>query len=200
METGPHRLPANSKETGRDSNGPKPDLYVALPIVQRSSDPRGFHRDDSIQNFTYDSLAPLEEGKNGLISNPITPLDTVEEIDEKNLVCFPCAVVEIKHHRVSRGDIQHCYRQAANGASTALSMLHRLSYYLLPRGPEHRRHGEIRPTVAFTFIGPGSRVWIVYISKTATQCREKRILCEYVSLEAGDSMHLGSIFSNPIRK
>jgi hypothetical protein len=70
---------------------PKPDLYVALPIVLRFSNPRGFHRDDSIQNFTHDSLASPEEGKNGLISNPITPLDTVEEIDEKNLVCFPCS-------------------------------------------------------------------------------------------------------------
>lgn len=78
-----------AREQAAILTAPKPDLYVALPIVQRSSNPRGFHRDDSIQNFTHDSLASLEEGKNGLISNPITPLGTVEEIEEKKSCLFP---------------------------------------------------------------------------------------------------------------
>jgi hypothetical protein len=104
-------------------------------------------------------LAHLGEKRNGsLISNPITPLDK-QVIKEKHLVCFPSTVIELKHHDVSQAEEEKCYCQAANAAATALAMLDRLSLYSIPKGS----FGEIRPVVAFTFIGYKSRVWMAFI-------------------------------------
>ncbi|RDL35896.1 uncharacterized protein BP5553_06508 [Venustampulla echinocandica] len=144
-----------------DLTAPKPDLYIALPIIKRTSNPEGFHRDDYIQNFTENNLALLEQVENGnLISNPMTRLYKKTELNEKDLVCFPCAVVEIKHHRVRRSFREKCYCQAANATATALSMLSRLSHLSIP----NKFFTEIQPVVAFTFIGHQSRVWIAVIS------------------------------------
>jgi hypothetical protein len=172
---------------------------MALPIVARTSNPKGFHKDDYIQNFTVNVLTKLEEKESGrLISNPLKKMDSnkadlVEEpIEEKYLVCFPSTVVELKHHGVKGSKIRHCYYQAANAASTALSMISRASRYSIPT----ESFGEIRPVVAFTFIGSCSMVWIAFISGKTTESVEvgthkkggkgkkkiQRNLCKYASL------------------
>ncbi|CZR54222.1 uncharacterized protein PAC_04105 [Phialocephala subalpina] len=162
-------LSAKMKTPG--SGALKPDLYMALPIT-RNSKAVGFRKDDYIQNFTETYLANLEEHKNGnLISSPITRLD--KDLREKDRVCFPCAVVEIKHHKVSQGQRRKCYCQAANGAATALSMLGRLSYLSAP----NNSYKEVQPVVSFTFIGYEARVWIACI---VTKIKEEtQLLCEY---------------------
>jgi hypothetical protein len=160
-----------------DLTSSKPDLYIALPIVKQNSKAVGFHKEYSIQNFTETNLAVLEEDKNGnLISNPITRLD--RNLDEKHRVCFPCAVVEIKHHDVKTAEITKCYCQAANGAATSLSILSRLSHLSTPCGFS----GGIQPVVAFTFIGSQSRVWIAFISNKLGKHEPFR--CSYVSFSS----------------
>ncbi len=153
---------------------PRPDLYVALPIFKKNSQAAGFYNEYCIQNFTETRLAILEEVGNGnLISNPIIELH--KKLGEKHRICFPCVVVEIKHHEVPQLEIEKCYCQAANGTAAALSILSRLSYLSTPlefcKG--------IQPVVAFTFIGYKSRVWIAFINNKLGDCDPFR--CEYVS-------------------
>ncbi|KAH6677435.1 hypothetical protein B0J14DRAFT_584240 [Halenospora varia] len=156
---------------------PKADLYIALPIFSKDFTATGFHKDDCIKNFTQDNLTRLEKSKNGnLISNPITPmLDTLKDITEKHLVCFPSTVVEIKHHKVNQSEIRKCYAQAANASATALSMLGRLSHLSIPS----HAVGEIQPVVAFTFIGNKFRVWVTHIVTKCDASNTSKMLFEY---------------------
>jgi hypothetical protein len=159
-------------------SSPKPDLYIAFPILKQMSNRSAFYRDDAFQNITVETLAKLEEKQNGgLITNPIKSLDSLRKIEQKHLVCFPSAVVEIKHHLVSATDITKCYCQAANASSTALSIISRLL-----RIDSDLDLRELRPVVAFTFIGFEIRVWICYISGVSIpgkNGRKKEL--EYVS-------------------
>jgi hypothetical protein len=141
-------------------SAPKADLYIAFPILKQMPNRSAFYREDTFQNFTLEVLAKLEEEQNGgLISNPIKSLDTLSKIKLKHLVCFPSTIIEIKHHGVSATEITKCYCQAANASSTALSILYGL---LRPENELDLR--DLRPVVAFTFIGHETRVWICYIS------------------------------------
>lgn len=74
-----------------------------------------------------------------------------------DLVCFPFAVVELKHGEAGSRE-EFCYCQAANGASTALRMLENL--YRHADGQNNDNH--VPPVVAFTCIGPVIRLWIAY--------------------------------------
>lgn len=151
-----------------------------MPIFHRIPNPTGFYRDDYVQNFTETQLSILEQEKWGnLISNPIASLDTGKKIKTKHHVCFPSAVVEIKHQDVGPAETEKCYSQAANGAAVALSMLGRLVHF---SGPIDNVK-EIRPVVTFTFVGPIMKVWLAYIS-------EKKMIngtyrCRYVSVVLG---------------
>ena len=165
-------------------------------MVTRTSNSRGFHQDGCIHNFLADKLSTLEETQNGrLIANPLRKMDRTsneDDLDEKYLVCFPSTVVELKHHGVKTAEVRRCYCQAANAASTALStMINRASRYSIPT----ESFGEIRPVVAFTFIGDLAKVWIAYISGKATEQIPseaynkkggekllRRNICSYVSL------------------
>lgn len=137
-----------------------------------------FYRDDAFQNFTLEVLAKLEEEQNGgLISNPIKSLDTLRKIKQKHLVCFPSTIIEIKHHDVPSSERTRCYLQAANASSIALSML-----YGLLRPENELDLLELRPVVAFTFIGYETRVWICYISGISmTGDKNENTELEYVS-------------------
>jgi hypothetical protein len=131
----------------------------------------------------------LEKRENGrLISNPMKKVDKLKNPDEKYLVCFPSTVVELKHHQAKFDDEVKCYCQAANAASTALSMLSRAARFSIP----NNSYGEIRPVIAFTFIGSCSKVWIAFVTGKYKECvklkkngkggKIRRNICEYVSL------------------
>jgi hypothetical protein len=158
---------ALEKTTPHDAQAlkrPKPDLYIALPVIHRKTNPKGFHKDDYIQFFTENFLGKFEEL--GMISNPITRMSASKD-RSKHFVCFPSTIIEIKPHGVQKEQVEYCYCQAANGAAAALSMLHQLSsiHSIIPE-IDHR---YIRPVVAFTFIGWKSRVWIAFIKKRDIQ-------------------------------
>ena len=136
-----------------------------------SSEPRGFYKDDCIQNFHKTRLAQLHE--KGLISCPTADLSKQE--NHKNLLCFPSAVIELKHHDVKMKDTEYCYCQAANASSAAAAMLSQLSSY--PRASISPL--IVRPVVSFTFVGYRSKVWITYISSRKRE--RQRVVCNYVS-------------------
>ena len=154
---------------------PKVDLYIALPIISRSLNTKGFYRDDYVQNFNESRLTALSNWDK-LISCPIKDLSSSKNIARHHLVCFPSAIVEIKHHRVPRSEREYCVYQAANASSSALAMLNQLSRY--SRGKLSL--ARIRPIVSFTFIGPSCRVWLTYIDSKVKGPKRKEI-CKYVS-------------------
>jgi hypothetical protein len=124
-----------------------------------------------------DSLIRLEEEDSGnLISNPITKLEKTQEISEKHFVCFPSAVIELKHHKATQAQRDKCYFQAANATPTALAMLDRLSLCSILK----ESFGEIRPVVAFTFISFESRFWMTFIRGRVWENNQDRLI--YVSL------------------
>lgn len=177
-------LKKTTPEGAPELTTPKPDVYLALPINPRRQNPRGFHKDDYIQLFGEESSGLFEGHKKELISNPVVSVESMVHTKStaNHLVCFPSAVVEIKHHNVPQPQRERCYCQAANGAAAALSILHKLTIHSRSEAP----HREIRPVVAFTFIGPESRVWIAFITKRAPSTTKggKRLkwkICKYVS-------------------
>ena len=167
-------------------SAPKADLYVALPILSKSSKPRGFYNDDCIQNFHETRLAQLCE--KGLISCPIADLSGLKRLDLKHLLCFPSSVIEVKHHKVKPSEEKKCYYQAANASSSALAMLSTLSAHAY----ESLSPQIVRPVVSFTFIGPEAKVWITYTNSrkwvtyiNSKKQRYKRLRCEYVGGRRG---------------
>lgn len=168
-------LRKTTPKSASDLSAPKVDLYVALPILSNSFEPRGFCKDDSIQNFNPTRLARL--GEKGLISCPIASLSSRKPPGQKHLVCFPSAVIEAKHHDVTEKEKDMCYWQAANASSSAVAMLSKLAAY-----PKESFSVQIvRPVVSFTFIGPKVKVWITYISSKETQNEGEQPVSTYVS-------------------
>ena len=130
---------------------PKPDLYFGFPMRGPiSHQRRGLERSAPSFNFEIDRLNELSA--KGLVSSPSTGKT------HDHCVCFPFAVVELKHTLVCQSQEQFCYCQAANAASAALTILENL-YTCSDRG---RNNDHVPPVVAFTCIGPRIRVWIAY--------------------------------------
>ncbi len=88
-------------------------------------------------------------------------------MDKKHRVCFPWVVVEVKHERVSPDEEKKCYLQAANAASTCLSMHEQLCKH----SPVEPYEAHIPPVVALTFIGPEVKLWIAYTDRDGDETR-----------------------------
>ncbi|KAL3473281.1 hypothetical protein BJX99DRAFT_261469 [Aspergillus californicus] len=126
----------------------KPDLFISIPAIEIDRVPRGFPHVPWLRNFCVDNLELLEDA--GVVSNPLRVFGG-KKVDEKHRVCFPCFVLEAKHHEVKNSAIEKCYSQAANGTASALALLGTLT-------PD-----EIRPVVALTLIGHKARLWIAAV-------------------------------------
>lgn len=115
-------------------------------------------------------------GEEGLICSPT--VDLFKKTSPKDLICFPMAVIEMKHHEVKPAAAQFCYCQAANAAATCLAMLNQLS----SQNAEGDRRTEIKPVVSFTFVGNRVKLWLANISsqRIVIQRGEKHQRCQYV--------------------
>jgi hypothetical protein len=148
---------------------PKPDGTFALPIYVNDVRNHDTYTDDGI--FAFANLAKLEGI--GIYSSPRFRLkETLEEAsfwggEAKNpvgknakfrtdgrLQCYPWGIIEVKKPGASKQDEVKCYCQALNSCSAALELLERL--YKVDE------IGSIPPIVAFTFIGPKTKVWLAY--------------------------------------
>ncbi|MCJ1393756.1 hypothetical protein MMC18_006632 [Xylographa bjoerkii] len=138
---------------------PTPDIYFAIRINSCEKQPKGFLRHKIHRNFTIESLSVKE----GLIYSPSAGPKAVAR-EKKHQVCFPFAVVETKHEKVNSSLIIHCYCQAANASSTALSMLCQLSKYVEGTRYWWGQNNEVLPVVSFTFIGPCVKLWLSHVS------------------------------------
>ena len=149
--------------------------------------PCGFWRDSSVQNFSIDVLgALLNEGlvctpttgvrryldkkaqqliaqeRHRRESDGQPKIDAGAEgekpFSKDHLLCFPWAVIELKHENVSPTEVTKCYCQGANTASRALRIFENLSRY-----SETEVDGQqVPPVVVLTFIGPRFKLWIAY--------------------------------------
>ncbi len=137
-----------------------PDIYLAIRIQTRETEPKGFLRHKVVSNFTLKSLSAC----NGLIYSPSADPYTDPKSYEHHRVCFPFAIVETKHQRVGEAQIEKCYCQAANSSSTALSMLCSLSKHVSGAQYWWGKHHEVPPVISFTFIGYQVKLWLSYVS------------------------------------
>ena len=160
-------------------------MYLGFRIYNLPyEEPRGFWRDGFVQNFSIDMLGILLN--KGLVCTPTTGVrrylhrrgerrlknekfetDEPTTIDsgiegeakfsKEHLLCFPWAVVELKHQSVPPSEITKCYCQGANGAARALRMYETLSRYSDIVDGE-----QIPPVVVLTFIGPVFKLWVAF--------------------------------------
>lgn len=146
---------------------PTPDLTYAFPIL--NSPFTGFAAQETLGTiFSLDVLRDLRNDANiKLISSPTCGLKNDDngspksDLNKTNLMCFPWAIVEIKHPRVNKTDIEYCYCQAANDSAIALRMLGALFRKATGCLP-----ADLPPIVAITCIGPELRVWLTYNAGT----------------------------------
>ena len=110
-----------------------------------------------------------DDAKRGLINTPTTGLKTAkraQDLHDRHLLCYPWAVVEVKHAKVPERDVTFCYRQAANAAAAALKIqesLYRESHPDLL----YKKAVGIPPVATFTCVGPELRFWLAYRDYTA---------------------------------
>ena len=159
-----------SKATRRSSDSdntlsiPKPDIFFGFPILRPSrSCARGLERSAPVYNFSMAKLhSLLSHGvycspTTGLAAYPVDRPFTAEKsqsIHSDHLVCFPFAVIELKHQMGGQTREQQCYCQAVNAASTALKLLEKL--YSL--ADEQWSNTHVPPVVACTCIRPKVRL------------------------------------------
>jgi hypothetical protein len=141
---------------------PKPDLTYGFPIISSPKGlPRGFVKEEYIQSFFLSVLGKL--CSNGVHSATTTGLrrwtETKDDVKLKapDLLCYPWAIVEMKHSQVSPAEVEKCYCQAANASAAALSLQEQLfapAFGTIPK--------TLSPIIAFTCIGPRIKVWLTY--------------------------------------
>lgn len=113
-----------------------------------------------MRNFCAAKLQLLAD-KKGLLSSPLSRI-IGKRSKEKGRLCFPCVVLEAKHHEVKQSSVENCYCQAANGAACALALLHNLTGKYI--ASDFKR--DARPVVTITLNGHQARVWIAGIKST----------------------------------
>lgn len=154
----------------RKLSQPKPDWFFGFPISNDydSADRSGLSKNKEL--FSLAQLAYLQQ-KIQLCSCPLMNVGSFVDkhskkedweenkqlIDDK-LLCFPWAIVEIKKPGVRHADITKCYCQAANGASSCLTMLEQLTKH----NKTNHTSDSVKPIVVFTFAGPDVKLWLAY--------------------------------------
>jgi hypothetical protein len=134
-------------------------------------EPRGIHHERMFANFSLDTLVWLHE--HVVASTPFSdPRDLLHgsgNFKEYQYLCFPWAVVELKPSWVREMDVEFCYCQAANAASTALTAFEMLSAFARRESENH----EIPPFITITCVGLDIKLWVAYAFPKAQGYNEK---------------------------
>jgi hypothetical protein len=145
---------------GQRLTGPKPDLTYGFPIFQSIDElPEGTSSMEDAQNFSGDTIRELNNSPWELKASLTPKIHQRHRTDLKDsdLMCFPWAVVEVKH---PLGSKDFCYRQAANASAKALDIMTRLF-----EEPGGQVPNDLPPIIAFTCIGPELRLWLMFWSE-----------------------------------
>ena len=157
--------------------GPKPDIFYGYPVYRPNEDfSSGSPPQYWLDRFSYKYLREVCEEFSDLRATPTKGLkgkNSGGDVGEHHLVCYPWAVVEVKHGQVDNSDTTFCYRQAANATAAALVIqesLWKVSHNSLGR----RIPSDLPPIVAFTCIGPKVRVWLTFKDRKSLN-RQRRV-------------------------
>jgi hypothetical protein len=146
-----------TKAGNQSLTGPKPDLTYGFPIFQSIDElPTGFTTFAEARNFSGTTIRRLNSSPWELKASLTNKIHQKNPTDLKDpdLMCFPWAVVEVKH---LSGQKDFCYRQAANASATALDVTTRLF-----TEPDGQVSNDLPPTIAITCIGPEFRLWLMF--------------------------------------
>lgn len=118
----------------------------------------GFNRNELVTNFSLNSLADLEP-----MSTCPTTLPSTLQIrmtkdptpDQKDLICFPWALVEVQSASTAES-AEACYCRAALAADAALDIQRQLQ-------PVWAVGKDVPPVIFFTCSGPEVRVWVSFL-------------------------------------
>lgn len=174
---------------------PKPDICLGFRLRSvADGNPPGFWGDDSVQNFSVDTLGALLILDPPLVSTTSSKVQkhlekkgrqfasperqrfnrsrsddqpTIEAgvdgetaFSKDYLLCFPWAIIELKHENVGRARESEGRNQGANGAARALRMFENLSRY----ADSEEQRQQVPPIVVMTFVGPIFKLWIAFLT------------------------------------
>lgn len=165
---------------------PKPDLTYAFNIIDTAAKlyPK-FKYDRYLESFSLPLLSELRNRKKGsVISSPTTKLRQTAKnkrmvLAAKDLMCFPWAIVEVKHGTerpvVDDGHMRHnngngrkhekrkqqCYCQAANASAAGLTLREDLAVMAKDDSGLH----DALIMFSFTCVGPTVKLWVTYREK-----------------------------------
>ncbi|KAF2623082.1 hypothetical protein BU25DRAFT_350842 [Macroventuria anomochaeta] len=189
---------------------PKPDLTYAFKIIETAAElyPKYKH-DPYVESFSLPWLSELRNRKKGsVISSPTTKLHQVAKnkrvtLDAKHLMCFPWAIVEVKHgterpvtndghmrQNKSNGSQhekrkQFCYCQAANASAAGLTLREDLAV----TAKDNSRLHDALVMFSFTCVGPTVKLWITY--------REKPVKWVYLRIKPEISRWIRIVHEDP---
>ncbi|KAE8552645.1 hypothetical protein EYB25_004024 [Talaromyces marneffei] len=129
--------------------------------------PTGFNCNENVTNFSLNTLTdigPIITCPTNHPWNLKVRLTKGQKLDQKDLICFPWALVEVQS---ATETVEACYCRAATGAYAALSILKQLQ-------PAWTAVKGIPPVIFFTCSGPEIRAWLSFsefkVSKPSTRC------------------------------
>ena len=166
-----------TKESFNPISAPKADAFLSFHAHERNmSDGGSLRQDDYIQNFSQTRLIELYEKSERMNRQendwncsftPSPSRSFYTAANNKDRICFPWAICEIKHQgHINNSEEQFLFCQAANGAAVSLTLLANAAAAGFKEPPIH----EIRPVVVFTFTGPVTRVWLAYVWGIEDHC------------------------------
>ncbi|UPX11504.1 uncharacterized protein EKO05_0002109 [Ascochyta rabiei] len=175
---------------------PKPDLTYGFKIIETATELYSDYKHDRhVESFSLPWLSELRSRKKGsVISSPTTKLHQAAKskrvtLSAKDLMCFPWAIVEVKHGierpNTSDGHMrqnktkeskhekrkQFCYCQAANASAAGLVLREELAIVAEDKSESH----DALVMFSFTCVGPTVKLWITYREKPSehTSKRER---------------------------
>lgn len=133
---------------------------VHVPLDESEKTPlTGFNRNELVTNFSLSSLVdlgPMSICPTILPSTLKTRMAEGYKPDQKDLICFPWALVEVQSASTNELAEEACYCRAALAANAALDMQRQLQpFWAVSR--------DIPPVIIFTCFGPEVRVWVSFL-------------------------------------
>lgn len=156
----------------RKRTGPKPDLTYGFKAGENGSKLREFEKMPYFQNFSFEVLGKLLARDPPIQSTVTTGLSRwgsmgsgtrplyhgskhSRRLMTPDYLCFPWAVVEVKHAQAQMPDEEFCQCQLANSTACAYEMQENLVASVSDSLP-------VDPIIGFTCIGPRVKLWLTY--------------------------------------
>jgi hypothetical protein len=157
---------------GRQRTGPKPDLTYGFRSRKSCDDHRATWMSQYARNLSFEVLGTLRARDPPVLST-VTPglfnwqswrakngnetggADYKGSLMNTDYLCFPWAVVEVKHAQAVMSAEEYCQCQLANATACAYDIREKLIRSV-------DKSCKVPPIIGFTCIGPRLRLWLTY--------------------------------------